>query len=198
MYFPRNAFRQWQACIVDSRGQRMIGRVLGGLTAFEPPACTVGELLFELPKTLAHNLFEITLAEEKHKMVEAQVRGRLTTREFEIRKRQLAALFLSAGPVGVEGDVCMLDEEGTVGYGISVAGGSGTMMKLSDEQIKNASLDPDLDVISGYFHVPASLMSMPPSSGMRHHEVEPESSSLRPALVPGQARPGLLDLKRRT
>jgi hypothetical protein len=203
MYFPRSAYKRWMMSTVDSRAHRSIGRVLGPIRPSEPEPTTAGELLAELAQATAHGLFQVELAAN-----EAHVRGRLTSSEFEARKRQLAAFFLSAAPFGIEGDICMLAEGIFLGFGISLALGKGSVLKLTEEQIQNASLDPDLDVISGYFHILAPEppraptlppQSLPPPSSKDQPiamEAVPESSNLRPAFVPGP-RTGLLDVRRK-
>ena len=57
----------------------------------------------------------------------------------------------------------MLGQGVFVGYGISVGEGDATLLVLSDDEVQNASMAPELDTISGYFqlseipHAPGTL-----------------------------------------
>lgn len=155
--FGRGKFKAWQKTIVDSRQHRAIARTFSGCP--NSPAITVADLLAELPLVTGHGLFQ--LDDEGGVM---HVRSLFTQSAFEARCRQLAALFLSSAEVGADGDICLLGQGVFVGYGISVGGGKGLLMVLSEEEVQSASMDPDLDVISGYFQVIAPSEPPPPSS----------------------------------
>lgn len=170
---------------VDSRTFRTIARTFPKKPHCEP--IRVDALLGEL-QTLSGGLFE--LDEENGTL---NVRGRFTQSAFEARARQLAAFFLTAAEVDAEGDVCFLGDGVFVGYGVSLGGGRGVLMTLSPDQVQNASMDPELDVISGYFQVvpPAAPSSAPPigtlappSSGTGPRKSSPLAfpSSISPSL----------------
>jgi hypothetical protein len=151
---------------VDSRVFRSTIRIFPDRAHL--PAVIVDELLRELPTISGHGLFRF----DGEKEGELDVRGRFTQAAFEVRARQLASLFLVSAQTGAEGDICFLGEGVFVGYGVSVGSGRGTLVTLSAEEVQNASMHPDLDVISGYFsfdEVPASLpptQPEPPRAGL--------------------------------
>ncbi len=159
--FKRGKLKAWRAMVVDSRVHKSIARTFPKREHLAP--VSVDELLHELPLLTGHGLFRV---EEDDGVL--HVRGRFTKAAFEARCRQLAALFLAAADVGADGDICFLGEGVFVGYGVSVGGGSGVLMTLSPDQVQNASMDPELDVISGYFSVadaaPPSAAAPPPST----------------------------------
>ncbi len=181
--FGRGKFKTWQNSIVDSRPHRAIARTFSGCSNSAP--MSVGELLIELPLLTGHGLFQID--DEGGVM---HVRSLFTQSAFESRCRQLAALFLSSAEVGADGDVCFLGQGVFVGYGISVGGGKGLLMVLSEEEVQSASMDPELDVISGYFQVVTPSEAPAPESSPVSST--PISARLGATLSP--PRPELLAL----
>jgi hypothetical protein len=155
--FPRGKLRAWRADWVDSRAFRSTARVFPKRPHLAP--VTVESLIEELPTISGHGLFRID-AEGG----EVVVRGRFTQAAFESRSRQLAALFLLSAQFGAEGDICFLGDGVFVGYGVSVGGGKGSLVALSADQVQNASMHPELDVISGYFVIDPPPTSAPPTS----------------------------------
>ena len=144
--FKRGKFRAWRDLVVDARTYRAIAKTFPNHA--NQPAVTVGALLEELPRLTGHGLFNVDAEGGT-----LHVRGLFSPAAFEAHARQIAALFLVSAEVGAEGDICLLGQGVFLGFGISVGGGQGMLMTLTEEQVQNASLDPDLDVISGYFHV---------------------------------------------
>jgi hypothetical protein len=144
--FRAGKYRAWRERMVDARDYRSVSRIFAKRET--PAAVKVGDLLEELPLIAGHSMFELDAAGTT-----LQVRGLFSQHSFETRCRQLAALFLLSAEVGAEGDICFLGQGVFVGYGISIGDGRGMLMTLTEDQVQNASLDPDLDVISGYFHV---------------------------------------------
>ena len=187
--FKRGKYRAWQKLVVDSRTNRAIARTFPRREHLEPR--TVADLFGELPSISGHGLFQ---ADEEEG--EIHVRGLLTNKVFEARCRQLAALFMCAADVGAEGDICFLGQEVFVGYGVSVGGGAALLVTLSEDEVQNASMDPELDVISGCFHVPdvpeSAMESIPPPSSTQ----KPKTTLLAPppaipvlTNVPGRDTP---------
>ncbi|MFO0664607.1 MAG: hypothetical protein U0174_11690 [Polyangiaceae bacterium] len=175
LQFKRGKLRAWQRLLVDSRSFRTISRTFPKKPHRDP--IRVDALLGELQALNGASLIEV---DESGNSV--NVRGRFSQAAFESRARQLAALFLVAAEVEAEGDVCFLGDGVFVGYGVSLGGGRGVLMTLSPDQVQNASMDPELDVISGYFQVvpPAA-----PSSGVpRPSTVAPPSSGTGPRSSP--------------
>jgi hypothetical protein len=146
--FARGKFAAWKNQMLDPKGEKSAARVLPKSTADRSTqaACSVAERIEELSDTTGYGLF---IFEEDGKDV--TVRCRVSHAAFEARGREIASLFLSAKEVGAEGDICILGEGVFVGYGISLAGGKGELIRLSEEEVQNASMAPELDVISGYF-----------------------------------------------
>jgi hypothetical protein len=172
--FPRGKFAAWKKSDVDLNAPRALVNLFPNKQKKLPPV-QVSSLIRDLQASTGHGLFSI---EEHDKQV--QVRARVSHAAFEARAREIAGLFLSARTALAEGDICMLGEGVFLGYGISLAGGSADLLKLSEEEIQNASLAPELDAISGYFTL------APPASG----------KSTKTQEIPSTPKPDLLELPR--
>jgi hypothetical protein len=148
--FARGKFAAWKNQTLDPKGDRSVSRILPKPAAERSVVpqrpCSVAQRIEALSDTTGYGLF---VFEEDGKDV--TVRCRVSHAAFETRGREIASLFLSAKEVGAEGDICILGEGVFVGYGISLAGGKGELIRLSEEEVQNASMAPELDVISGYF-----------------------------------------------
>ena len=146
LLFRRGRQKAWRRHLVDSREYKSIARVFPKRKHLEP--IEVATLLEELPRAGGRDLFQV---EEDNGLI--SVRGLFTDQAFEARCRQLAALFMSAAEHGAEGHICFLGEGVPVGYGVTLGGGEAELIKLDEEQIVNASLDPAIDAVSDYFKV---------------------------------------------
>lgn len=154
--FRKRKLDTWLDDTVDSRAFRAIARVFPKRRHHAPT--TVRELIAELPTRTGHGLFEVAIDGG-----EVRVHGLVARDAFDLYCRQIAALFMSAATLGATGDVCMLGQGVFVGYGISVGEGEANLLVLSDDEVQNASMAPELDTISGYFqlseipHAPGTL-----------------------------------------
>jgi hypothetical protein len=146
LLFRRGKQKSWRKHLVDSRDYRVIARVFPKKKHHEP--VTVAALLAELPRAGGRDLFQV---DEDNGLI--SVRGVFTDTAFDQRCRQLAALFMSAAEHGAEGHICFLGEGVPVGYGLTLGGGEAELIKLDEEQITNASLDPAIDAVSDYFKI---------------------------------------------
>ena len=174
LQFKRGKLRAWQKLVVDSKAYRTVARTFPKMPHREP--IKVDALLAELESVVGAALVEM---DEENGTV--NIRGRFSQASFEARARQLAALFLIAADVDAEGDICFLGDGVFVGYGVSLGGGRGVLMTLSPDQVQNASMDPELDVISGYFQVvPPAVPSSVPIPGT----LAPPSSGINPRSSP--------------
>jgi hypothetical protein len=91
------------------------------------------------------------------------VRGRFGHSAFVKHGREIVCLLMSARKARAEGDVCILGEGVFLGYGVSLGGGRAEIFELSEEEVQNASMSPELDVISGYFTIEPSKTKVEPS-----------------------------------
>lgn len=154
LQFRRRKLEAWLDEPVDSRAFRVIARVFPKRR--HHPAVSAREVIADLPKRSGHGLFEVDIDGG-----DVRVRGLFAREAFDAYCRQLAALFMSAGEFGATGDVCMLGQGVFLGYGLSVGEGTANLLVLSDDEVQNASMAPELDTISGYFQ----LSEIPTSPG---------------------------------
>lgn len=186
LQFKRGKLRAWQKLVVDSKAYRTIARTFPKKPHRDP--IKVDALLGELYALTGAPLVEF---DEDNGTV--NIRGRFSQTTFEARARQLAALFLVAADVEAEGDVCFLGDGVFVGYGVSLGGGHGVLMTLSPDQVQNASMDPELDVISGYFQVvPPAAPSSAPIQGTLAPPSSGTNSRSSPLAFPSQVLGGNL------
>lgn len=153
LHFSRGRYKAWQRVVVDSRADRRIARIFPKKPHW--PAASVGELLGTLPAATGHDMFHLEHDEDGLYAVRALVTDKL----FETRCRQIAAFFMSAAQVEAEGHICLLGEGVHVGYGVSLGGGEADIIKLTEEQITNAALDPAVDKVSDHFRAAAPASS---------------------------------------
>jgi hypothetical protein len=153
----------WERVVVDPARYRTIGRVFPA--GADLAAVTVGALLRAFPAAGGYDLFRIDQEGELHR-----VRGQFAERPFRRYARHLAALFMCAAEVGIEGDVYFLGQGVREGYALELSGGRSTLGTLEDEEIGRRSRDPMLDAISAHFRVardttaPASSRVSPSSA----------------------------------
>jgi hypothetical protein len=158
LLFRRGRSKAWLRHPVDSREYRAIARVFPKRKHVAPD--DVSRVIVDLRRASGHDLFQV---DEDNGLV--NIRGLFTDAAFDARCRQIAALFMCASEHGAEGHVCCLGEGVPIGYGITLGGGEVELIKLDEEQITNASLDPALDAVSDYFKVadPAEPATSGPS-----------------------------------
>jgi hypothetical protein len=146
LLFRRTRSKFWRRHLVDSRDYKVIARMFPKKKHLGPRP--VNDVLAELPRATGHDLFQV---DEDNGLM--NIRGLFTDTAFDARCRQLAALFMCSVEHGAEGHMCFLGEGVPLGYGITVGGGEVELIKLDEQQITNASLDPALDAVSDYFKV---------------------------------------------
>jgi hypothetical protein len=156
LVFGSGDLATWKRLTVDASRWRTIARTFPRSPAPKPEL--VGTLLKELPRAGWHDLFRIDREGEIYR-----VRGRFAEPPFVRHCRQLAALFMTAADVDARGDVYFLGEGVKSGYAVQLTGSKPTIASLDEEEIGRRSRDPELDVISGLFHVaPESIPPPPP------------------------------------
>ena len=185
--FRKRKLESWLAEPVDSRAFRSIARVFPKRR--HHPALSAREIISLLPTQSGHGLFDVSIDGG-----EVRIHGLFAQDAFDVFCRQIAALFMSAGAFGATGDLCMLGQGVFVGYGISVGEGEATLLVLSDDEVQNASMAPELDTISGYFqlseipHAPGTLSADDLAS--RHLLDVSRPRGLGIPLVPAGGTPG--------
>jgi hypothetical protein len=168
LLFRRGRSKAWRRHLVDSRDYKVIARVFPKKKHLPPEP--VSSVLYEMPRATGRDLFQ---CDEDNGLV--NIRALFTDAAFDARCRQLAALFMCAVEHGAEGHVCFLGEGVPLGYGITVGDGEVELIKLDEQQITNASLDPALDAVSDYFKAA--------------EPGEPEAATSAPAVVPTLHKP---------
>lgn len=160
----------WQRLRVDASRWRSIARMFPKSPAPKPEK--VSTLLKELPRAGWHDLLRVERDGEIYR-----VRGKFAEAPFVRHARQLAALFMTAADVDARGDVYFLGEGVNTGYAVQLTGSKPQLATLDEEEIARRARDPELDVISGMFHVPPDSIPPPPPP-----PAPPPSSSARTLL----------------
>lgn len=145
----------WKRLTVDASRWRSLARVFPRSPA--PKPALVGTLLKELPRAGWHDLLQVDRDGEIYR-----VRGRFAQAPFHRYCRQLAALFMTAADVDARGDVYFLGEGVNTGYAVQLTGSKPAIAMLDEEEISRRSRDPELDVISGMFHIAPESVPPPP------------------------------------
>jgi hypothetical protein len=163
----------------SAKGNSQVNRIFPSTDKRASVKCSVRERFAAL--SAASGLFALEQRE-----THVSVRGRFGHGAFVKHGREIVCLLMSARKARAEGDICLLGEGVFLGYGISLAEGEAELIELSKEEVQNASMSPELDVISGYFKIATPYpRAEPPSMREERHPslLElPKTTPLRPKI----------------